>query len=149
MSEQVPQANDPSWDRFAEELKSARAPFAKPPSANEVARLLQRAEAAENEAPAWTRLLLPVGAAAVVIAGVDVAPPDITFAVALRLPSGGGCAHPAPVPDDPVAPAVGACDWFTKPLCGGGGARFPIIPNVDAEAGCCCCCCWLETPPPN
>lgn len=70
MSEQVPQANDPSWDRFAEELKSARAPLAKPPSANEVARLLQRAEAAENEAPAWTRLLLPVGAAAVVIAGV-------------------------------------------------------------------------------
>lgn len=70
MSEQVPQANDPSWERFAEDLKSARAPLAKPPSPNEVARLLQRAEAAENEAPAWTRLLLPAGAAAVVIAGV-------------------------------------------------------------------------------
>lgn len=70
MSEQLPQANDPSWDRFAEDLKSARAPLAKPPSANEVARLLQRAEAAENEAPAWTRLMLPLGAAAVVIAGV-------------------------------------------------------------------------------
>lgn len=70
MSEQVPQTNDPSWDRFAEDLKSARAPLAKPPSPNEVARLLQRAEAAENEAPAWTRLLLPLGAAAVVIAGV-------------------------------------------------------------------------------
>lgn len=70
MSEQLPQANDPSWDRFSEDLKSARAPLAKPPSANEVARLLQRAEAAENEAPAWTRLMLPLGAAAVVIAGV-------------------------------------------------------------------------------
>ncbi|MBM4782511.1 MAG: hypothetical protein GQE15_32960 [Archangiaceae bacterium] len=69
MSEQLPQTNDPSWDRFAEDLKSARAPLAKPPSPNEVARLLQRAEAAENEAPAWTRLV-PVGAAAVVIAGV-------------------------------------------------------------------------------
>ena len=56
MSEQLPQTNDPSWDRFAEDLKSARAPLAKPPSPNEVARLLQRAEAAENEAPAWTRL---------------------------------------------------------------------------------------------
>lgn len=70
MSEQLPQTNDPSWDRFAEDLKSARAPLAKPPSPNEVARLLQRAEAAENEAPAWTRLVLPLGAAAVVIAGV-------------------------------------------------------------------------------
>lgn len=70
MSEQAPQTNDPSWERFAEDLKSARAPLAKPPSANEVARLLQRAEAAENEAPAWTRLMLPLGAAAVVIAGV-------------------------------------------------------------------------------
>lgn len=66
----MPQTNDPSWERFAEDLKSARAPLAKPPSPNEVARLLQRAEAAETEVPAWTRLLLPLGAAAVVIAGV-------------------------------------------------------------------------------
>lgn len=66
----MPQTNDPSWERFAEDLKSSRAPLAKPPSPNEVARLLQRAEAADTEAPAWTRLLLPLGAAAVIIAGV-------------------------------------------------------------------------------
>lgn len=63
-------ANDPSWEKFSTELKLAREPLSKPPSPNEVARLLQRAEESEGEAPAWTRLLLPVGAVAVIVAGV-------------------------------------------------------------------------------
>lgn len=63
-------APDPTWDRFADELKAARAPLSVPPSPNEVARLLQRAEEADTRAPAWTRLLVPAGVFAVVVAGV-------------------------------------------------------------------------------
>ena len=72
MSEpQAPQnAPDPSWDRFAAELKTERAPLSLPPSPNEVARLLQRAEEADTKAPAWTRFLVPAGVFAVVVAGV-------------------------------------------------------------------------------
>lgn len=72
MSEpQAPErAPDPTWDRFAAELKTARAPLSVPPSPNEVARLLQRAEEADTKAPAWTRFLVPAGVFAVVVAGV-------------------------------------------------------------------------------
>jgi len=63
-------ATDPTWDRFADELKAARAPLSVPPSPNEVARLLQRAEETDTKSSAWTRLLVPAGVFAVVVAGV-------------------------------------------------------------------------------
>lgn len=67
---QTPPANDPSWDQFSNELKLARAPFAQPPGPNDVARLLQRAEEADAQAPSWLRVLVPAGVLAVVAAGV-------------------------------------------------------------------------------
>ncbi|MBL8920034.1 MAG: FecR domain-containing protein [Myxococcaceae bacterium] len=72
MSADAPQtpATDPAWDKFSSELKLARAPFAQPPGPNDVARLLQRAEEAEAQAPSWLRVLAPAGALAVVVAGV-------------------------------------------------------------------------------
>lgn len=72
MSANAPQtpANDPAWDKFSSELKLARAPFAEPPGPNDVARLLQRAEEAEAQAPSWLRVLAPAGALALVVAGV-------------------------------------------------------------------------------
>ncbi len=63
-------ATDPTWDRFAAELKTARAPLSVPPSPNEVARLLLRAEEADAKASGWTRFLVPAGVFAVVVAGV-------------------------------------------------------------------------------
>lgn len=67
---QTPPVNDPAWEKFSNELKLARAPFAQPPGPNDVARLLQRAEEAEAQAPSWLRVLAPAGALAVVVAGV-------------------------------------------------------------------------------
>lgn len=72
MSGEAPQVSEPNpaWDRFAEGLKSARAPLSVPPSANEVARLLARADEAGARAPWWSGALLPAGAAALVAVGV-------------------------------------------------------------------------------
>lgn len=74
MSEHAPgamePAADPAWDRFSAELKAQRAPLSAPPSPNDIARLVQRAEEAESRPPAWTRALVPAGALALVVAGV-------------------------------------------------------------------------------
>ncbi|MBE2251444.1 MAG: FecR domain-containing protein [Myxococcus sp.] len=71
MTEQAPQtAPDPAWDQFAAELKAERAPLSEPPSRHEVARLLQRAEEADTQAPAWARWMMPAGVLAVLVAGV-------------------------------------------------------------------------------
>lgn len=73
MNSESPQTNEsnPAWDRFATELKTVRAPLSEPPSPNEVARLLVRADS--SEAAPRSRVWLPVGAAALVVAGIVAA----------------------------------------------------------------------------
>jgi hypothetical protein len=61
---------DPSWERFSEGLKASRAASTTAPTPNEVARLLQRLDEREAQAPSWTRLLAPAAVAALVVAGL-------------------------------------------------------------------------------
>jgi ferric-dicitrate binding protein FerR (iron transport regulator)/cell division protein ZapA (FtsZ GTPase activity inhibitor) len=70
MKKQARQKTDPTWERFAAQLKLVRQPLSVPPSPNEVARLLQRAEEADSRAPVWSRFLVPSGVFALVVAGV-------------------------------------------------------------------------------
>lgn len=74
MSEHAPQPPDPTWERFSDGLKSARAELAAPPSPNQVAALLQRAED-EAERRAFPLRWVLAGAAAVIAVGV------VSFAV--------------------------------------------------------------------
>jgi hypothetical protein len=67
MSDHAP---DPAWERFSEELRASRAAATTPPTPSQVARLVQRLEARESTAPAWTRFLVPVGVAALMVAAV-------------------------------------------------------------------------------
>lgn len=75
MSAELPGSAEPNpaWDQFSEQLKAERASVSAPPSPNEVARFLAKAEAAGEDARGVGRWLMPVGAAAVVLAGVVTA----------------------------------------------------------------------------
>jgi hypothetical protein len=66
-------SNDPAWERFSEGLKASRAASTTAPTPNEVAQLIRRLDERESHAPAWTRFLVPVAVASVVIALVGTA----------------------------------------------------------------------------
>ncbi|MDX2010632.1 MAG: FecR domain-containing protein [Myxococcaceae bacterium] len=59
---------DPTWERFSDGLKASRAATTTAPTPNEVARLLQRLDEREAQAPGWSRFFVPAAVAALVVA---------------------------------------------------------------------------------